>query len=217
MSTILNQETVTVPIDAVQPHPRNVNEGDIGAIHESITHNGFFGSLIVQRSTGYILAGTHRHRAAQQAGYPEVPVTYVDVDDATALRIMLADNRTARLGRDDPAELAALLQEIHAEAGDLAGTAFSADDLDDLLKSLTPAGADDWGNTLGGLADGDRAPFQQKTFTLHDEQAETVERAISAAKALGPFVDSPNENSNGNALARVCELFLLSQEGAHVG
>jgi len=35
---------------------------------------------------------------------------------------------------------------------------------------------------------------------------EQVQAALSIAKGMGPF-DSPNENSNGNALARVCETF----------
>jgi DNA polymerase-3 subunit gamma/tau len=35
-----------------------------------------------------------------------------------------------------------------------------------------------------------------------------VKAAMDAAKAMGAFVDSLNENSNGNALARICEIFL---------
>jgi hypothetical protein len=50
------------------------------------------------------------------------------------------------------------------------------------------------------------------TFTLHDEQAEQVVRTIKVAKGMGPFVNSANENSNGNALARICEVF-ISQNG----
>jgi len=45
------------------------------------------------------------------------------------------------------------------------------------------------------------------TFTLHDDQVEQVKAAMEAAKSMGPF-DSENENSNGNALARICETFL---------
>ena len=71
---------------------------------------------------------------------------------------------------------------------------------------------DEWADALGGLPDGDRAPFQQMTFTLHDDQAEIVREATTASKAMGEFVDSPNENSNGNALARVCETF-VSEHG----
>ena len=134
---ILNEATVLVPVSDVSPHPRNVNRGDVGKISESIRHDGFFGSLIVQRSSGHILAGTHRWRAAREAGFDELPVTFVDVDDDTALRIMLADNRTARLGDDDPAELAELLKEIHANAGSLIGTAYTTADLDNLLTDLS--------------------------------------------------------------------------------
>jgi hypothetical protein len=56
------------------------------------------------------------------------------------------------------------------------------------------------------LASGDREPFQQMTFTLHDEQAETIKAAIDKAKAAGGF-SGPNENSNGNALARIAEAY----------
>ena len=63
-------------------------------------------------------------------------------------------------------------------------------------------------DAFSALPDEDRAPFQQMTFTLHDTQAETVREALKVAKALGEFVDSENENSNGNALARICEMFL---------
>jgi len=65
----------------------------------------------------------------------------------------------------------------------------------------------DWAGALDGLPDGDRAPFQQMTFTLHDSQVEQVNAAVTVSKALGSF-DTPNENSNGNALARICETFV---------
>jgi len=50
------------------------------------------------------------------------------------------------------------------------------------------------------LADGDKEPFQQMTFILSDEQAETVKRAIEKAKKENSFEDTGNENSNGNAI-----------------
>jgi hypothetical protein len=46
------------------------------------------------------------------------------------------------------------------------------------------------------------------TFTLHDSQAEQVKRAIAIAGKMGDFADSPNQNSNGNALAFICETFV---------
>ena len=57
------------------------------------------------------------------------------------------------------------------------------------------------------LKDGDRAPFQQMTFTLHDEQVEELNAAIKKAKNEGGGQSSVNENSNGNALYFIAQRF----------
>jgi ParB-like chromosome segregation protein Spo0J len=52
-------------------------------------------------------------------------------------------------------------------------------------------------------ADGDKAPFQQMTFTLADEQAEVIQQAIADIKQTEEYKYAEtmgNENSNGNAL-----------------
>lgn len=48
----------------------------------------------------------------------------------------------------------------------------------------------------------------QMTFLLHKDQIGLIEEAISNSKALGDFGETGNKNSNGNALHRICELFL---------
>jgi hypothetical protein len=63
---------------------------------------------------------------------------------------------------------------------------------------------------FSSLPSEDRAPFRQVTFTLHDSQFEQVEQALKLSKSLGDFIDSPNENSNGNAIARICEMFITA-------
>ena len=53
------------------------------------------------------------------------------------------------------------------------------------------------------LADGDKAPFQQMTFTLADAQAEQIKNAIADIKQTDEYKYCEtlgNENSNGNAL-----------------
>lgn len=199
---IINTASELAPLDAVRPHPRNPRRGDIGSIHESIQANGFYGAVIAQKSTGFILAGNHRWQAARQAGAAEIPITWVDVDDDHALRILLADNRTNDLASYDDEALAEILKDLHAATGTLAGTGYDGDDLDQLLTDLGQVGE----TGFPDLPDGDREPFQQMTFTLHDEQAETVKAALDKAKDAGPFI-GPNENSNGNALARICEAY----------
>jgi ParB family chromosome partitioning protein len=57
------------------------------------------------------------------------------------------------------------------------------------------------------LKDGDRAPFRQCTFTVHDEQFEEIAAALSKAKEQGGGESAVNENSNGNALAWICGRF----------
>ena len=62
--------------------------------------------------------------------------------------------------------------------------------------------ADDLGEEFS-LPDGDKAPFQQMTFTLADEQAEQIKNAIADIKQTEEYKYTEtmgNENSNGNAL-----------------
>ena len=58
------------------------------------------------------------------------------------------------------------------------------------------------------LPDGDKPGFQQVTFTLADEQAETLEQALQFIKEHKNFEGLPNENRNGNALYFVAKEFL---------
>jgi len=130
-----NLEIQYVTVEEIDPHPENANRGDIDAIKESIKVNGYYAPILVQSSTGYILAGNHRYRAARDLGHEMVPVVYIDVDDEAAKRIMVADNRTTRLGHDDDATLAALLEEIGESETGLLGTGFTHADLQTLLDA----------------------------------------------------------------------------------
>jgi hypothetical protein len=46
------------------------------------------------------------------------------------------------------------------------------------------------------------------TFVLHGDQFEQVKKALDMANNRGEYTDSPNKNKQGNALARVCKLFI---------
>jgi hypothetical protein len=119
----------------LQEHPDNPRRGDLGAVVASIQHHGFWGTLIVQRSTGHVLAGNHRLKAARKLGIEHVPVQYVDCDVDQARAILLADNRTSDLGGYDNETLAALLGQLDASCG-LEGTGYDAGDLEALLDGL---------------------------------------------------------------------------------
>lgn len=132
MTGIVNDGYELVPIDSLETHPENPRQGDLGAIGDSIAHNGFYGAVVAQRSTGRVLAGNHRLLAARQQGLSEVPVTWVDVDDVQAKRIMLVDNRSNDVASYDTAALVEVLRGLD----DLAGTGYDGDDLDDLIRML---------------------------------------------------------------------------------
>jgi len=196
--------TLAVPIDSVRPHPRNPNSGDIGSITTSLEQFAQYAPIVVQRSTGHIVKGNHTYLAARALGWTEIAANVMDYDDTQALAVLVGDNRHSELGTRDQDELGALLTEL-AKADALLGTGYDGDDVDALLAELA---APDWGAALGVLPDGDKSPFEQMTFTLSTGQAQAVRGAIERSRRNGPFVDTDNENGNGNALARVCEAYV---------
>jgi hypothetical protein len=135
-----------VSFDRLTHHPDNPNTGDLGVIRESIDKNGWHGAIVAQRSTGYILVGNHRTKVLRDhPKYDSVPaVQWVDCDDATARRILLADNRASDMRAYDDAALLAVLQAIKEddETG-LTGTGFSDVDLLSLTEWQEPVLPDD--------------------------------------------------------------------------
>jgi len=133
-----DMEVENVKIELLKSHPQNPRVGDVKAIAESITANGWWGTVVAQKSTNHVLAGNHRILAAKSLDIKEVPVYWVDVDDDQALKILLADNRTNDLATYDEQILADLLKEITFSTDEgLTGTGYEVGDLDALLTDLT--------------------------------------------------------------------------------
>ncbi|WP_171074370.1 ParB N-terminal domain-containing protein [Nonomuraea basaltis] len=146
MAKLASQEYRLIPVVDLEPHPENPHRGDVDVIGDSIDENGFYGAVLVQRSRMRIIAGEHRWQGAQARGLAEVPCVLLDVDDERAKKILLADNRTAALGYEDPDALAALLASLD---DDLAGTGYSDDDLADLTRLAVVPDLDDVVEMLG--------------------------------------------------------------------
>ena len=113
----VDQEYELVEVGRLREHPQNPRRGDEDAIRESVEKNGWYGVVTAQRSTGFILAGNHRYRVAVQEGAEVVPTVWKDIDDQTAIRILLADNATADLGTYDEETLQALLSGLESLEG----------------------------------------------------------------------------------------------------
>jgi hypothetical protein len=116
----IKQRYELTPVGKLQEHPRNPRRGNIGAIAESIDEVGWYGACVVQESTGFILAGNHRYRTAVSKGADVVPTIWLDVDDESALKILLGDNKIADLGTYDEEVLEELLGSLET----LDGTGF---------------------------------------------------------------------------------------------
>lgn len=142
---------------------------------------------IVVNENMVILGGNMRYKACLEAGLKEVPIIKVDSLSAEKQReFIIKDNVSG--GEWDWG----LLQEWDVEELEDWGVDMVGFDLD----------SDELGTDFS-LPDGDKAPFQQMTFTLADEQAEQIKNAIADIKETEEYKYAEtmgNENSNGNAL-----------------
>lgn len=129
MRTIAQEFDPAIPLDKLYEHPKNPRRGNDAAVAESIEHNGFFGAVLVQRSSGYVLAGNTRLRVARREGEKTIPGFWLDVDDAEAERILLADNRMSDLAFYDDRALVELLEGLHESEMGLIGTGYTDDQL----------------------------------------------------------------------------------------
>lgn len=206
MYIIESLRPLAIPIADCHLDPTNARTGHaVDRIAGSLRQYGQRKPIVVNASEGNkIEAGNGMWLAAKSLGWTHIAAVMVEDDPMTAVGYGIADNRPGDLSRWDTEVLSMLVDSLPPETY----TGFEGDELDVLLAELG-AGLDagNWGDAFAGLPDSDRAPFQQMTFTLHDSQAEQVKAALSVAGKMGEY-DSPNENSNGNALARICETFL---------
>lgn len=161
---IIQGEVMNMPVNALKLHPQNPRKGDLAALGKSIDRFGFYGRVLVQKSTGFILAGNHRYKSLLEKNASFVPVEVLDVDDETALGIVLADNRISDLAGYDDGMLTGLLMEMGEYEGGFEGTGYEEEDLEGLLAglgNLDPGGA-------GGLGGGVVTP-EPKRGSLIDE------------------------------------------------
>lgn len=148
---------LSVPLDQLHPYHRNARQGDTILLAESLREHGQFRPIVVNKGskTGRpdeILAGNHTYLAAKSLGWKQLAATWVDVDDSTAARIVLVDNRSTDVATYDDRLLAELLQDMD---GDLLGTGYTEDDLLDLVNRIEAPDLDALGAQFGEPTDED--------------------------------------------------------------
>jgi ParB-like chromosome segregation protein Spo0J len=126
-----------VPIENLNDHPANARRGNVPVIVESVKAHGQYRPVVVNRQGSVILAGHHVVKALRKLRWKTVAVVWVDVDDQTALKILVADNRLSDLADYDDAGLAEMLLTLP----DLEGSGYTREDLD-ALQGLGSVGGE---------------------------------------------------------------------------
>jgi hypothetical protein len=183
------------------PYARNSrthSEAQVAQIAGSIREFGFTNPVLIDGENG-IIAGHGRIMAAQKLGLAEVPCIRLDhLTEIQRKAYVIADNKLALNSSWDDAMLGLELADLRELDFDLGLLGFTEDEVG--AFDVEEAG-------MPELSSDDKQPFQQMTFTVHDEQAEDVQAAITKAKSMGHGESAVNENSNGNALAFICQSF----------
>ena len=149
---------------------------------------------IVVDSEMMVLGGNQRLKACIEAGLKEVPIIVADAfSEDQKKEFIVKDN--IGYGEWDFDLLKVDYDVIVLEEWGL-----------DIHESIEDEDGVEYSEEYGedfSLPDGDKAPFQQMTFTLADEQAIQIKNAIADIKKTQEYKYSEtmgNENSNGNAL-----------------
>jgi hypothetical protein len=174
-------------------NPRQISEKQFEQLKDSLKRFGFVDPVLVNMHpdrTNIIIGGHMRTKAAKDLGYTEVPCVELNLtyDQEKELNIRLNKNG----GSFDMDALANYFEaseliEYGFEAYEFGGVDVSEEDMSDEFS----------------LPDGDKAPFQNMSFTLADEQADIIQNALADMKLTDEYKFAEtmgNENSNGNAL-----------------
>lgn len=203
MNAVNHEELKIVLVDRDQliPYPGNARRGNVNKIAESITENGYYDPIKVQRSTGYVVAGNHRLQALELLNWPVVPVIYLDIDDTRARLILLADNKASDDAvYDDPA-LVALLKETQIMTADenMPGSLFTNDDLAEILRRMDGFVED------APEPDAGTETVKNYQFLVPAQYVGLVDTAIEAAMEED---DGEGPGRRARAFMRMCERYI---------
>lgn len=187
----------------LKPNPKNWRvhpEGQQNALRGVLAEVGYADALLARELADGTLELVNGHLRAETTPETEVPVLVIDVSQEEADLLLATLDPLAEMAEAEQARLQGLLGDVQTRS----------DALREALEGLAARhGAFEVAaSELPALPDGDRRPIQQMTFSLTDDQAADVKRALAAAKEKGPFVQTGNPNSNANALARIVEAYL---------
>ena len=182
-----------VKINAIKTNPKNprlIKDDKFKKLVKSIQEFPQMLELrpIVVDENNIILGGNMRYKACIEAGLKEIYILKAeDLTEQQKDEFIVKDN--VGFGEWD---------------WDILANEWDTDKLSDwgLDLPIYFNDSDELGTDFN-LPEGDKAPFQQMTFTLADEQAEQIKNAITDIKQTEEYKYCEtlgNENTNGNAL-----------------
>lgn len=201
-------KTETVAIDSISLDPANVRrhpDRNIQTIVASLKRFGQQKPIVVTKE-GIVIAGNGTLQAARHLGWKQIEIVRTGLTGSDATAYAIADNRTAELAEWDDDALAQTLAALQIEDEQLATqTGFAIDEIEKMTGAFDIDTCAD-----PELDSGDKEPFQQMSFVLHDSQASTVQDAIDAAIEKNLGSNPQNKNRNGNAIYAICTQWLAS-------
>lgn len=200
MTSTINWTLQELPIKSLKDHPKNprqIDKTQMQHLENLIKKFGLIDKPIVNKDMT-IIGGHQRVKVLKkmkaktvECWVPDEQLEQADIDH---LCIGLNKNQ----GHWDFEILANEWNEL-----DLLNYGFSEEDFGKFMSE------NEIGEQAVSLPDSENN-LKQMTFTFSNEQAETIERALKISKKLGEFHDTINENSNGNALARIVEMWMAN-------
>lgn len=160
---------------------------------------GWVQQVIVNKRTGNMIDGHLRVKLALRREEPFVPVVYVDLSEAEEDLILATFDPLTSAANADAQLLGSLLNELNTgnEGVQALLADIAAKENIDVDKVAFPE-----------LNSGDKGDLEQITFTMHKTQMEVVRAALGAAREAGNGDSDLNSNSNGNAIAYICQRYI---------
>lgn len=212
-------------LEALQGNLKVLPDENYQKLKKEMLKDGFSFAVHVweDKSAGkiFILDGHQRVAALKRASsegikIPQVPVVFVEADDVNhAKRKVLA--AASQYGKFDQSGAEQFIQTIEGIDISYLNEMFVMPDLRFDTMSLETTTVDGHERTVNNfketqfpeLANEASPEFKQVTFILHKDQMDELVQAIGLSKNLDD-IQTPNQNSNGNALHKIVRSFLMN-------
>ena len=200
-------ELIKKKVSALIPYINNSrthSEEQITQIASSIKEFGFTNPILIDESNS-IIAGHGRLQAVKKLGYDEVPCIIISGLSKTQIKaLIIADNQLSLNASWDIDKLSLELDSLKEENFNLDILGFNNDFLKDVQQEIVPL------SDLPEIKDGDKEPYQQMTFIIHDSQMKFINLALEKVKSKFDLNNEYNQNINGNAITEICKNFYES-------